>query len=95
MRFITVGDLRSRPSQVWQQLAQEKELVITKDGKPIALLVPASEDMLEEQLRAHRCALAMQAAAAMQEASARRGLDRMNLEEINAVIREVRKKRVR
>ena len=93
MRFISVRDLRSKSAQVWGQLKDEKELVITSNGKPIAILSAVLEDRLEETLAAIRRARAMAAVDAMQQRALKKGLDTMTLEEINAVIEEVRKER--
>jgi antitoxin (DNA-binding transcriptional repressor) of toxin-antitoxin stability system len=38
MKFITVRDLRGRPAQVWKQLAKCREMVLTLNGKPIAII---------------------------------------------------------
>jgi antitoxin (DNA-binding transcriptional repressor) of toxin-antitoxin stability system len=39
MKFITVRDIRSSPAAIWKRLPEEQEMVITNNGKPIALLV--------------------------------------------------------
>ena len=93
MRFISVRDLRSKSAQVWGQLAEEKELVVTSNGKPIAILSTVQEDRLEETLAAIRRARAMAAVDAMQQRALKMGLDTMTLEEINAIIEEVRRER--
>ena len=38
MKFIIVRDLRGRSGQVWTKLAREREVVLTSNGKPIAIL---------------------------------------------------------
>ena len=93
MRFISVRDLRSKSAQIWAQLDEEKELVVTSNGKPIAILSAVQEGRLEETLSAIRRARAMAAVDAMQQRALKKGLDTMTLEEINAVIEEVRKER--
>ncbi len=93
MRFISVRDLRGKSAQVWGQLKDEKELVITSNGKPIAILSAVQEDRLEETLAAIRRARAMAAVDAMQQRALKMGLDTMTLEEINAIIKEVRRER--
>ncbi len=93
MRFISVRDLRSKSAQVWGQLAEEKELVVTSNGKPIAILSAVQEGRLEETLSSIRRARAMAAVDAMQQRALRMGLNTMTLEDINAVIEEVRKER--
>ena len=74
MRFISVRDFRGKSGDVWKELAQEQELVITSNGKPIAIVSAVSEETLEDSLRAIRRARAMAAVQAMQRQSAQRGL---------------------
>ncbi len=95
MRFVSVRDLRGKSAQVWAQLKDEKELVITSNGKPIAILSAVQENRLEETLAAIRSARAMAAVDAIQQRSLKMGLDTMTLEEINAEIAAVRKSRRR
>lgn len=95
MRFVSVRELRGRSAAVWRTLAEEKELVITSNGKPIALLSATSEERLEESLDAVRRARAQAAVAAIQDASLQSGTHRISLEEINAEIDAVRRARAR
>ncbi len=67
MRFISVRDLRGRPGQVWKQLARFKDMVLTLNGKPIAIISSTSEEFLEENLAEVRKARAMVAVKAIQE----------------------------
>lgn len=59
MRFVSVRELRGRSAAIWKELAKEKDLVITSNGKPIALLSATSEENLEESLVAVRRARAL------------------------------------
>jgi len=93
MRFVTVRDLRGKSAQVWRQLGQERDMVITSKGKPIALLTSINEENVEESLEAIRTARAMAAVEAMQRRSERTGGNRMTLKEINAIIADVRRSR--
>lgn len=95
MRFVSVRELRGNSAEIWQRLTKERELVITSNGKPIAILSPTSEETLEESLGAIRTARATAAVEAMQRESLQRGLDRMRPEEIDAEIKSVRKTRSR
>ncbi len=95
VRFISVRDLRGRSAEVWKQLSEERELIVTSNGKPIALLSAVSEESLEQALKTIRTARAVAAVEAMQRESVRAGLARMDSEEIEAEIRAVRKKRSR
>jgi antitoxin (DNA-binding transcriptional repressor) of toxin-antitoxin stability system len=95
MKFITVRDLRGRPAEVWTKLSRDKELVLTSNGKPIAILSAVSEDTLEGSLVALRQARAVAAVEAMQSHSVAEGTDKLSLEEINAEIAATRKARRR
>lgn len=91
MKFITVRDIRTSPAQIWKQLPDEQELVITNNGKPIALLTPISDETLEQTLSAVRRARAANALRRMQQSSRDRGLDQLTQEEIEAEIRDTRR----
>jgi len=95
MKFITVRDLRGHPTEVWTKLSRDKELVLTSNGKPIAILSAVSEDTLESSLVALRQARAIAAVETMQSHSVAAGTDKLSLEEINAEIATTRKARRR
>ena len=90
MRFITVRDLRNRSAEVWRELAELREMVVTSNGKPIAVLASVSEANLEESLVAFRRARAIEAVSALQRQSVERGTDSITPAEIDAEIRQVR-----
>jgi antitoxin (DNA-binding transcriptional repressor) of toxin-antitoxin stability system len=95
MKFVSVRDLRGKSAQVWKDLPDEKEMVITSNGRPIAILAAISDSNLEESLSAFRQARAVEAVASLQRRSVVMGTDRISMAEIEAEIREVRKKRAR
>lgn len=93
MEFITVRDFRTGSANIWATLPQEQEMVITNNGKPVALLTPLSDKTLEETISAVRRAKAITAVKPLQQQSVRNGTDKMTLEEINAEIKNARQKR--
>jgi len=93
MKFITVRDFRTSPAAIWKRLPKEQEMVITNNGKPIALLTPLSDETLEDTLSAVRSAKAINAVRKMQEISVSLGNDKMTMEEIDAIIKETREMR--
>lgn len=95
MRFVSVRELRGQSAAVWKALAEEKDLVVTSNGRPIALLSATSDETLEESLGAVRRARAQAAASAMQQASLKAGTDRMSLDDINAEVAAARADRGR
>lgn len=56
MNYIGVSDLK-KSKNVWEMLAREKELVLTRDGRPSALIVEISPEGLEASVAAIRRAL--------------------------------------
>lgn len=95
MRFLSVRDLRGKSAQVWKELPDEREMIITSNGRPIAILSAITESNLEESLKAFRQARAVEAVARLQRQSVEQGTDRVTMDEIDAEIKAVRKKRAR
>lgn len=93
MKFISIRDLRNKSAQIQKELPEEKEMVITSNGKPVAILSMVSGDTLEETLIALRRARAIAAVSHMQLQSIKMGAEQMTLEEINREIGTERKKR--
>ena len=92
MKFITVGDFKTASANIWATLPKEQEMVITNNGKPIALLTPLSDNTLEETLSVIRRAKAINAVKLLQQQSMKNGTDKMTLDEINTEIKKARKK---
>jgi antitoxin (DNA-binding transcriptional repressor) of toxin-antitoxin stability system len=95
MKFISVRDLRSKSAQVWKQLPKEREMIITSNGRPIAIIAATSDADLEESLSAFRQARSVEAVASLQRRSVETGNDKITMDEIDAEIKAVRKKRTR
>jgi PHD/YefM family antitoxin component YafN of YafNO toxin-antitoxin module len=92
MKFLSTRELRNRPGYV-RDLAQKDDLVLTANGKPIAILLGVEEDELEETTRAIRQAKAQLALSRLRQQAARRGTDRMSPSAIDAEIRTARSRR--
>jgi hypothetical protein len=92
MKFLSTRELRNRPGYV-RNLAQKDDLVLTTNGKPIAILLGIEEDELEETARAIRQAKAQLALSRLRKHAARRGADRFSASAIDAEIRVVRSRR--
>jgi len=93
MKFVTVRDFRTSSANIWKTLPKEREMVITNNGKPIALLTPLSDQNLEETLSAIRRAKAINAVKMIQRESIENGTSEMTLEEIDKEIKKSRKER--
>ncbi|HUL22480.1 MAG TPA: hypothetical protein VLZ10_13575 [Thermodesulfobacteriota bacterium] len=94
MRFISVRDLSTRPKEIWSKI-KEEEVVITSNGKPIALLSGVTEETLDKTIQTIRRSRALVAVEDMQKRSLELGLDKLTDSEIESEIRAVRKSRKR
>ncbi|MCL2442280.1 MAG: type II toxin-antitoxin system Phd/YefM family antitoxin [Treponema sp.] len=92
MKFVTVREFRTSSANIWKSLPKEQEMVITNNGKPIALLTPLSDRNLEETLSSIRRAKAINAVKMIQQESLKNGTNNMTLEEINNEINKSRQK---
>lgn len=93
MDFVTLHDLRTQPNKVWKKLARARELVVTRNGKPFALLTETTPTSLDEDLATlHRLRFG-RALAEIREQARTRGLDKVSSKDIEAIIRKTRKAR--
>lgn len=95
MKFISVRDFRIRPGDVWKQLKVYKDIIITSNGKPIAILNPVEDSNLESSITALRRARALLALEETQKNSVVRGLDKLTEDEIEEEIKAARLERNR
>lgn len=56
MHYLAARDLK-KTRELWQKLADARELVITRDGRPSALMISVSPETVEDTLREVRRAL--------------------------------------
>ena len=70
-------------------------MVVTSNGRPVAILAAVNESNLEESLTAFRRARAIDAVASLQRKSVASGTDALTAADIEAEIAAVRKKRAR
>ena len=95
MRFVSVREFRGKSAVIWKDLQRDGEMIITSNGKPIAILSPTSEDGIEESVRAIRRARASAAVSRMQRQSVLNGRNTISADNIEAEIVEVRESRRR
>lgn len=93
MDFVTVRELRAESAKVWAKIEAGEEVVITRNGKPFALLVNTRPEELESVLRALRWNRFERLLAEQHKHAEELGLDKMTMEEIDAEIAAVRKER--
>jgi antitoxin (DNA-binding transcriptional repressor) of toxin-antitoxin stability system len=95
MNLIAIKDLK-QPRRLKERLAAEQELLLTSDGRPVAVLVhvdPAEDP--EAVVRSIRDARSRLALSRIREAASRRGSAALTLADINREIRTVRTARRR
>ena len=93
MKFVSVRDLRGKTSELWKELEQERELVVTSNGKPIAILSATDEDSFEDCLWTLRRSRAADALAQLQRGAEERGLNELSIEDVEAEISKAREER--
>lgn len=91
MRFVTVRELRSQPASRWRKMADGKELIVTSNGKPCAVVLPTDERTLERTLVDLQRLRGLEAFRSVREHAKRRGLDKMTTAEIDAEIAAARR----
>lgn len=93
MDFVTVRELRAESAKVWEKLEADEEVVVTRNGKPFAILVHTGPAELEEKLRALRWARFDRLLAEQHRRAAASGRDKITAEEIDAEIAAARRQR--
>ena len=93
MEFVTIRDLRLKPSEVWEKLRQQREIVLTSNGRPVAVIAGVREDDVEETVAALRRARAQAAVSRLRRTAAESGADRLPAAEIESEIAQVRRER--
>ena len=94
MKFISVRDLNTKPKQIWGKIGSE-EVVVTSNGRPIALLSAVNEETLEKTIRTLRRCRALMALEDLQNKALASGMDKLEEAEIQAEIQAVRRSRRR
>lgn len=93
MDFVTVRELRAESAKVWAKIEAGEEVVITRNGKPFALLVNTKPEELEATLRAVRGRRFDATLRKMQAHAEEQGVSAMSMDEIDAEIALARKER--
>ena len=54
MRFVTIRQMRQNSAKLWKQLKESQEIILTSNGKPVAVMAGVDEKNLERTLEAFR-----------------------------------------
>ena len=89
MSYIAIKDLKNSRA-LRERLKKERELILTKDGQPFALLIGITADDLEDSLKEVRRAMFSKAVA---RARTKAAISEINDIELDEVITKSRKSR--
>lgn len=90
MKFVTIREFRNKTAAVREDLQRERDIVLTANGRPFALLSAISPDNVEEDLLAIRNARARQALDRIRASAKTGAAGTLSMRDIDAVIAEVR-----
>ncbi len=93
MKFVTIKDLRSRTAAIRKDLAADEEIVVTANGRPIALLTAVEGDNLEQELLTHRRARARAALDRTRAQAVAAGTSSTPMRKVEAAVAAARKGR--
>jgi antitoxin (DNA-binding transcriptional repressor) of toxin-antitoxin stability system len=93
MKFVTIREFRNETAKIRKDLEAEREVVLTANGRPFALLSRVEPDSVEDEVLAVRRARARIAIDRMRAQAKARGLDKMTMEDVDAFIADVRRRR--
>ena len=93
MNLLPVNELKS-PRKLRARLRRERELLLTTNGKPTAVILSVDPDEdPEDLLNATREARSRLALSRVREAAREAGTNAMSCEQIDALVADVRAKR--
>jgi len=93
MKFVTLRDLRNKTAAIRKGLETERQMVLTANGRPVAILAHADEETLEAKLAALRRAEARELFGRIRAHAKARGPSRWTMREIDAEIARYRHER--
>ncbi|MFW6163083.1 MAG: type II toxin-antitoxin system Phd/YefM family antitoxin [Planctomycetota bacterium] len=93
MKFVTIREFRNNVARIREELQSEREIILTANGRPFAMLTPVDPDTVEEEvvaLRRARARLLFDRIGARAKAA---GMDNLSMREIDAIIAKARAER--
>lgn len=93
MDYVTVRELREKSGEIWQRVEAGEEFVVTRNGKPFALLVHTEPTAVEDRLRALRLGRLAELVSAIQDDARTSGASLLTDEELQAEIDATRRER--
>ncbi len=94
MKYLSSRDLRNTPGILKDQVRDE-DLVLTANGRPVAVVIGVDDGDIEETLALIRQARAVRAVSRMRRDAADRGADKLTDADVDREIRAARTERRR
>ncbi|MDR1187313.1 MAG: hypothetical protein LBK95_07640 [Bifidobacteriaceae bacterium] len=91
--YVTVRDMRTNARAVWRALEAEGQLVLTNNGRPVAIMLSVDGSTVHETLDQLAQVAAVRALQRMQALSVESGNADMTTDQIDAEIALARKER--
>jgi prevent-host-death family protein len=86
MSTISVSELKKKPAGQWLKSAAKTDLIVTSNGRPVALLLHIAEASVESTRSLARSVRALQAQAALQQTAVARRVSPLAMSDIDAEI---------
>lgn len=86
MDYVTVRELREKSGAVWQRVEAGEEFVVTRNGKPFALLVHTEPQAVEDTLRGLRATRLGEVVQRIQRQVAAAGAPELSEDDIQAEV---------
>src|SRR5881394_3681947 len=93
MKLIATDELVANPRKVLNELEREGSVVITENGQPKGILSPTNAQTVLEDIQEQIRGRARRAVSEIRRESAKRGLDKLTMNDINREIAVTRKAR--
>jgi prevent-host-death family protein len=83
---ISINDLEKQSAAEWLKSVDKDDLIVTSQGRPVAVLLPINAQSLDSTLSALRSVRAVQAQAALQKSADANGTSSLSMNDIDAEI---------
>jgi len=81
MKFVPSRELRLRTAEILKMLQDEDEIVVTLNGKPTSIMIPANEDDLEQVMSMIKRIKAKNALIRMRDKAAENNITEYDIDE--------------
>ncbi|MBM4030947.1 MAG: hypothetical protein FJ291_04080 [Planctomycetes bacterium] len=93
MKFVTIREFRNNTAAVRKELQTEREIILTANGRPFAMMTRVSPDTVEREVLALRRARARVLLDEIRAQAKAGGMDKWTMEDIDALIAKARAER--